>query len=368
MTRTAIPAIATLAAMLLSPGAALAEIYEEPALLQTSHRIPDLESRPIDYHLQRLEGVTDIPLLIVIDGSGCVGVLRSGFDRLYRPEPDMPYTYARLSVDKGGIDPHAGRDAQCTDEYHQRRTIDRAVLDHMRVLQHLRETADWWNGEIYIYGWSEGGDIGARLTAYYPGISRSVLGAMGGGLTMAQHFEDFWDCAADRVTDREACLESVHDMFQDTRDHPVPYTEQGDSNMLWRSRMWADLAQMLRYDNTPVLVVQGALDRDHTPVQSARVLINRLGEYGRANIAYCEVPDMEHGFGSLPVERALPFERGLLDWLFLDERPGGLDGEGWNALMQPNCDPDPPLHDVAPPTAANGIQPPPVSASPVASE
>lgn len=332
-----------LALLLANPGMA------QPVLLETSHRILDIENRPIDYHVQRLDNAEDVPLLIVIDGSGCAGVLRPGFNRLFRPEPDMPYSYARLVVDKGGIDPNSTDRDNCPEHYHQRRSVDRAVLDHLRVLQHLSGNADWWNGKVFIYGWSEGGDIGARLTAYYPGVSRAVLGAMGGGLTMAQHFEDYWDCAADRVDDRDACLADLHGMFEDTRRNPTWVTEQGDSNMLWRSRLWADLATLLRYGDTPILVIQGALDRDSTPVQSGRVLINRLVEYGRQSVVYCEVADMEHGFGSLDARRALAFERGLLDWLLTEEMPGGIDEVPLNQPLERNCDPDPPFEDVFPP-------------------
>lgn len=313
-------------------------------LIRASQRIPDLENRPINYHVERLAGDEQVPILIVIDGSGCAGVLRPGFASLYRPSVDSPYRYAKLTVDKPGIDPEATDSRDCPPEFHERRSLDSAVQDHLRVLQHLRGNASWWDGRVYVWGWSEGGDIGARLVAYYPDVERAVLGAMGGGLTMAQHIEDFWDCAEDRVDDREACLADVREMLEDLRLRPVPVSENGgDSNLLWRSRMFTDMAALLRYGETPVLVTQGALDRDHTPVQSARLLVTRLRDYRRGNVAYCEVPDMGHGTGSLEVERALEYEDALLAWLF--------DPAGAEAALAVFCDPEPPLGDVAPPVS-----------------
>ncbi len=314
-------------------------------MLQQSTQIPDLENRPIDYHVERLADESNLPILIVLDGSGCAGVRRPGFSSLYRPRADSAFRYAKLTVDKPGIDPDATDPRDCPPEFHERRSLDRAVLDHLRVLQHLRGHAPWWNGRVYVWGWSEGGDVGARLVAYYPGVERAVLGAMGGGMTMAQHIEDFWDCAADRVEDREACLLDVREMLADLRLRPVPVSENGgDSNLLWRSRMFTDLAALLRYGDTPIMVTQGALDRDHTPVESARLLITRLKEYGRDNISYCEVPDMEHGTGSREVPRAIAYEEALLAWLF--------DPVIGDAALARFCDPDPPLDEVAPPAAA----------------
>lgn len=305
--------------------------------------ILDLENEPITYHIHRYDADRKQPILLIIDGSGCRGQLRRGFGDLYQPPADRSLIYARVTVEKPGVEPTSRELTDCSAEFRQRHSIDNWVRDILRTLQHLRATADWWDGRIYIYGWSDGGDVGARVMSYYPDVERAVLGAQGGGYTMAQHFEDFWDCAADRTTDREACLADVRAMFQDLRDNPVPRADKGDTNLLWRSRMFADLATLLEYGDTPLLVVHGALDRDHTPVESARLLVSRLQDAGRANLTYCEVPFMEHGHGSFDDKQASMFEKALLSWLFAQENAG--------ALLEPFCDPSPDLAATAPPSA-----------------
>lgn len=317
---------------------------EDSALEATTHVIADIENRPITFHLERLDQNQLMPILLVIDGSGCRGALRKGFASLFRPTPDLPMRYAKLTLTKPGIDPTSEELTGCSEEYRERYSIDRGVLDHLRVLQHLR-SASWWNGELYVWGWSDGGDIGARLISYYPNVERAALGAQGGGYTMAQHMEDFWTCAADRQPPdrREACLKSVREWFAEVRERPLGSLGDGESNKLWRSRLFVDLVPLLADDSTPLLVIHGAKDRDSTPVESARLLVARLRERERQNLRYCEVPDMAHGYTNDQATRRDQLERATLHWLF--------DEDDAETLLAESCDPDPPLEQVAPPTA-----------------
>lgn len=316
---------------------------DERALLQETVQILDIENKPVLYHVERFPVASPVPILLVIDGSGCRGALRPGFASLFRPAADTPFAYAKITLTKPGVDPHSTEMRVCGENHKLRYSIDSFVIDHLRVLQHLKGNADWWDGRVFIWGWSEGGDIGARLTAYYPSVERSVLGAQGGGYTMAQHFEDFWDCAADRTSDREACLVDVREMFEDLIQNPVPSSDKGDTNLLWRSRMFADLATLLAYGDTPILIVNGELDRDSTPVESARLLVTKLSDAGRKNTRYCEVEGMGHGQGSISAEAGIALENATLHWLF--------DGSEANAMLNASCKSNPPLNKVAPPTA-----------------
>lgn len=313
--------------------------------------IPDIENRPITFHIERFDLATKVSILLVIDGSGCRGALRSGFASLFRPQYGKLAGYAKLTLTKPGIDPHATDAKNCSDEYRERYSIDSAVTDHLRVLQHLKARADWWDGKLYVYGWSDGGDIGARLISYYPNVERALLGAQGGGYTMAQHVEDFWDCAVDRnsAEQRQTCLAEMRGWFQQLREKPVSSLGKGESNKLWRSRIFADLAPILTDSTTPLLVMHGAKDRDNTPVESARLLITRLREAGRENLTYCEIPFMAHHGGDFTKDQYILFSRAKLHWLF--DQPDAQD------LLDQFCDPDPPLDKVAPPTAATAKAP-----------
>lgn len=166
-------------------------VHDEATIIRTH------DERELTFFIDRPALGGQLPILLMIDGSGCIGQLREDWTDLNRPA--QPRTslipYARLRVEKPGVDPEAsGQQEMCTDDFLKHYTMDKRVEDHLRVLQHLRAHADWWNGELYVWGWSDGGDIAARLVAYYPNVERAVLGAMGGGTTMASHFEDLWIC------------------------------------------------------------------------------------------------------------------------------------------------------------------------------
>lgn len=259
----------------------------------------DRENRPILYHIDKPASSAKMPILLVVDGSGCRGSLRKAFASLFKPGKQGFPDYAKVWVNKPGIDPYSTDMLGCSEEFRERYLIDTAVTDHLLVLQHLRGTArDWWDGRLMIWGWSDGGDIAARLVAYYPDVERAFLGAQGGGLTMATHMKDYWRCPADQVKpeQRDSCLKQTRDWFAEVREKPLASLGNDESNFLWRSRLFTDLGTLLAYDDTPIFVAHGALDRDNTPVQSARALINRLKEARRANLTYCEIPVMKHGF------------------------------------------------------------------------
>lgn len=312
-------------------------------LIQRTFEIPDIENRSVTFHVERFDRDEQIPILLVIDGSGCAGALRSGFAGLFRPEAGRLSGYAKLTLSKPGIDPASTDAKDCSAEYRERYSIDSAVLDHLRVLQHLKAKAGWWNGKLFVFGWSDGGDIGARLVSYYPNVERALLGAQGGGYTMAQHIEDFWDCAADLNTaeERDKCLGEMRGWFQDLREKPLASLGKGDSNKLWRSRIFANLVPILADTTVPLLVMHGARDRNNTPVESARLLITRLKEAGRPNLTYCEIPFMAHHGGDFTNEQYITFERAKLHWL--------LDLPDAEELLGKLCDPDPPIDQFAPP-------------------
>lgn len=305
--------------------------------ISTSIEILDIENRGIVYHVDRPDVDAAVPILLVVDGSGCRGQRRRGFGSLYQPQQGD--AFARVAVEKAGIDPMATDARDCPAEYRARHSIDNWLADHLRVLQHLRGTASWWDGRLFVFGWSDGGDLAARLTASYPNVDRALLGAMGGGYPMHVLWSEFWDCHPDRTDDVESCKADLSAHNEEVRQKPLASLGKQDSNMLIRSRDFADLGTLLAYDHTPIMIVHGALDYDHMPVQSARLLVARLGAAGRENVSYCEVPDMGHGQGSFAPERGARFEKAMLGWLL----------EGTFAAMTGWCDQDPDLTDIHPP-------------------
>lgn len=294
------------------------------------HSIATVEGRDLRFFLDRPQTGEPAPLLLMVDGSSCVGQLRPGWRDLYRPGPGQPEPYARLMVEKPGVEPEAGHGAECSQDYLRDYSMDERVFDHLRVLQHLNATAHWWNGELLIWGWSDGGDIASQLVAYYPNVTRAVLGAMGGGYTMAEHFENFWICAADQLPDeaeRAACVEDLRALFQDMTDNPTwTQTWSGSDNTwrVWATRLNSRIVHVLKDNTTPILIVHGADDYDATPVESARVLVDSLEAAGNTSFEYWQIPCMGHGWSSLPPRQRRGVEAGMLDWLL--GRPVADDG------------------------------------------
>jgi dienelactone hydrolase len=276
--------------------------------------------QPLTYYVDRPSSGR-VPVLLVIDGSSCVGQLRPKSREFWRPPvPDIP-VFARVMVEKAGVDPEADHGSACSDEFLKRYSIDARVSDHLRVLQHLRRHADWWNGELYVFGWSDGGDIGGRLLSAYPGVERAVLGGMGGGTTMREHFRDLWVCP-EGTEDRPACVEGLEKQFETMIDNPTwkrTWSGQDNSWRVWATRLDARLSILLADDRTPKLIVHGSEDFENTPVTSARRLVADLDEAGSTAHTYWEVPGMAHGWDDLPGDKADALERAMLDWLLNGE-------------------------------------------------
>ena len=311
----------------------VAAIVEPSRFIAEDRTVAAIDERPIRFYIDRPASEEPLPILLVIDGSGCVGQRRPSTWQAYDPAFYRDYAYARLMVEKPGVEPDAADlSAECSETFKRHYDIDARVTDHLRVLQHLR-AADWWNGEVMVWGWSDGGDIGARLITYRPETTRAVLGAMGGGLTMAEHFERFWACperpsvrtpeqtteqATERMGGREACLDDLRGDFARIEDNPTwreTWSGHDNTYKVWNTRLRARLSAPLSDNRVPLLIVHGALDTENTPVESARVLVADLARAGNAAFTYWEVPGMEHGWNALEDDRKSALVTGMLDWL-----------------------------------------------------
>lgn len=298
-------------------------------LYEQKNTIRTIDGRELIYFVDRPKSGEKVPLLLMVDGSSCIGQLRPSIRYDYRPGSDRPIPYARVMVEKPGVDHEADYPSKCSEEFLKYYSMDNRILEHLRVLQHLKKNgADWWNGEVLIWGWSDGGDIAVQLTAYYPNVTRAVMGAMGGGYTMAEHFEDFWVCPEKRLgKNREACLSKLRGHFKEMFDNPTwKKTWSGPDNSwkVWPTRLYARHSEVLVDNVVPILIVHGEKDFESTPVESARKLVELLKQSGNEAYTYWEIPEMEHGWSKLPVPQKQAFELAMLNWVLgVDPGPGG---------------------------------------------
>ncbi|MEE9347613.1 MAG: prolyl oligopeptidase family serine peptidase [Robiginitomaculum sp.] len=287
-----------------------------------SRTIKTVDEIDLTYHLDIPDAQTQRPLMLIIDGSSCRGP-KPGLFNIMRPDESAPSPYARLIVEKIGVGLEDDG-SSCSDLYLQNYSIEDRVFQHMRALQHIRKTAQWWNGDLLLWGWSDGGDVAARLTAYYPKTKRAVLGGMGGGLTMEEHFKDIISCQPDKfptATERQPCLDHYTEIFTDIRNNPTwQKTWSGDDNSykVWETRLFARLSILLADNAAPILIVHGEDDHYATPVQSARKLVADLKAEGNSAYTYWEIKDMGHSFGPDDDDKRRLYLDAMRDWLLID--------------------------------------------------
>ena len=95
-----------------------------------------------------------------------------------------------LAIEKQGVNFGDSGD-NLTEEYIENNTIEKRLYDYLRVLQHLRTNAEWWNGKIYIIGGSEGGLLAGMLACFYPNVKGLTIFSFGGGLKFWRGLANF---------------------------------------------------------------------------------------------------------------------------------------------------------------------------------
>lgn len=295
-----------------------------PAIIAAETLAVDrLDGSSINVFVERPEHATEVPIVLFIDGSGCQSAKREGFQDFSSLPESIANSIAKVFVDKRGVNP-SDEAGKCTQEFLNYYTIDQRILDHLRVIQNLRTHARWWNREIYLVGWSDGGSIGVGVASYTPEVKRAVFLGTGGGIPMAEQFEDYILCARDRTDTRETCIENLADVFDDIRANPSPQKSwMGEMNTYnaWASRLDMVEFNLIKDLRIPLLIVHGENDRDSVPIQSARELIRRLDEVGSVDYEYWEIPGAGHNIGIYTVGQSEAVRVAIMNWLF-EKTPG----------------------------------------------
>lgn len=289
----------------------------------TSTRV---DGSPLQILVSRPSATGKMPIVLAIDGSLCIPSRLSEYMGRLSPEASGLGAYALVTVEKPEPTQPAmdadgsysiGPDFRCTETFKKYYSIDQRVLDHLRAIQYLRRHADWWDGRLFLWGFSDGARIASRVGALTPETQRMVLGGLGGGMSMATEFEDFHICPKERTKDRDACLKDLRAQFKEIRDNPTRLkTWNGDSNTwaAWASRLDGVEANTLKDVSFPVLVFHGTEDNS-VPVASARLLAKQLEASG-SHFVYREIAGMGHGLGSnLPSTKGEELQRDFLAWL-----------------------------------------------------
>ena len=288
--------------------------------------IPREDGSDLSLLIERPSAESGFPIILFIDGSGCGGAARDEFRTFVRLPEWLDGSVATLVVEKPGV-PTTADGSQCSETFARYYSVDRRVFDHLRAFQYLRRHAPWWNGEVYVLGWSEGASIGVSVSAYTPEVKRAVFGGLGGGISMARQFEDYMICSPDRTESREDCIGDLREQFDEIRINPSPeetWLGADNSYRVWATRLDGVEFNLISDFGIPILIVHGSEDRDSVPVEAARELVRLLEAEGEVDFKYWEVPEMGHGPDSLDEERGELLRHAMLNWLFeRDPGPGG---------------------------------------------
>ncbi len=309
----------------------LIALFAAGAQAETTSQLTNIkrtDNSEIQFITQRdLVKSTKIPVVLFIDGSGCYSARWEKVFSYWALPTFLHGSAASIVVEKPGMKPEMAVPKKCPDEFLQYYSIDQRVLDHLRVIQHLRKHASWWNGEIYLLGWSDGAAIGARVAAYTPEVKRAVLGGMGGAIPMKQHFKDVFACAPERFENkqaRDACIEGLNEQFEKIRTNPTWKSTWGgadNSYKVWATRLDQIEYHLLKDFSIPFLVVHGGKDRNSVPVENARTLMKWLKRDGVKNVEYWEIAEMKHATRSLGKSRSELVRVAMIKWLFSQD-PG----------------------------------------------
>lgn len=260
---------------------AIAALLAGPAWAGAS-QTPRPDGSLIDWSLDRRAGGAKQGLLLLAQGSGCESVLDNA--NIERGKGLLP-DFAVLTVEKYGVAPHSkptGPEA-CSPAFYAHHTISQRVEDYQRVLA-VVEKEPWWNGQLVLFGGSEGG---AAVTVLAPRVqpAATVIFSTGPG----QRFRQIFKLAVPPPVWAEA--EAV---FAKVRAAPDSAEVWGGNSYRW----WADildhdlLADLLAVD-TPILVVHGERDAS-APVAAARAARDGVREAGRCNLTYWEMAGYDH--------------------------------------------------------------------------
>lgn len=257
-------------------GSAALQVAAEP-IRQTSLRA---DGSSIHWSLEYPENGGKRGLLLIAQGSGCLPAIQNPVVAQAR---SVAPGFSTLLVEKYGVS-HGDRPenpiSDCSEEYFAHHTVSQRADDVALVIGDLKKS-DWWNGELVLFGGSEGGAVVARLA---PRLQPDAVVVFSSGLG------ESLATSLPRVIPPAAAKQAA-EKFAEARANP-------DSTEMWGGnsyRWWADIVDDVPVNHllkaaVPVLLVNGEKDS----VESARAARDAYRAASRCELTYWELPDYDH--------------------------------------------------------------------------
>jgi pimeloyl-ACP methyl ester carboxylesterase len=264
------------------------------------HAVPRLDGTEISYYLAPNAGGGQQPILLILHGSDCNSI--ANHPRIRRFERVAPDAVA-LYIDKYGITtelPWSESDDRndCPNVYLERNTLNQRVLDILRVVGELRQSAHWWNGQLFIVGGSEGAIVAESVAPLVPEAQSLIIFGFGGRWfenDVLHSVQVSLNADGESPQAQAGHLETVRDLLAGAlRDRDPAKNFWGYSHAWWASMLEFDQLEALRRVRVPVLALQGSKDED-IDVTGAREMMRELQLQG-SSITFLEYDGLNHGF------------------------------------------------------------------------
>jgi len=221
-------------------------------------------------------------LLVIAQGSGCDSVANNANVRAAKSlRPD----FAVVTVEKYGVTPGAVPNGpqDCTPVFWAHHTVSQRVEDYRAVIEKLKREP-WWNGQLVLFGGSEGGAV-VQILAAQVNADAAVIFSSATGVP-------FRDAFVQVIPPQMAAEAAVQ--LDKARRNPLSAEIWGGNSYRW----WADIADRPLWEEAlkakgALLVVQGVRDRSN-PVASARAFRDAFAARRRTNLTYWEYEDYDH--------------------------------------------------------------------------
>jgi pimeloyl-ACP methyl ester carboxylesterase len=248
------------------------------------HVLQREDASSIHWTLDRQGGEARQGILLLAQGSGCLAATENpNIAQAKRLLGD----FAVVTVEKYGVEPHA-RPADpfngCSDAFYAHHTVSQRVADYQRVLAELKGQP-WWNGQLVLFGGSEGGATVALLA---PRVDAEavVIFSSAPGHSFAEEFK--------MSVPPEVAQQASAEFKKIEADPMSAKVWGGNSYRWWADILRQDMAGRLLSTRSPILLVQGERD-SHAPVAIARQIRDEFERSGHGKLTYWEFSGYDHG-------------------------------------------------------------------------
>ncbi len=258
----------------------------------------------VHWHLDRRGHDGSQGILVLAQGSGCASPIHNtAIEKAARIAPDSAVVLLEKAGVATGFRPSG---EECPASFHDQHTLSGWASDLQQVIAELRKS-DWWNGELVLFGGSEGGAMITLAADRIPETDALVVLSSGLGMTMADTLL--------AVVPPEVAANLEH-QFVDIRAQPESSTVwSGHAFRWWHEVLDRNFIADLLALEIPVMLIQGGRDRS-VPVQSGRSVQQAFEEAGQSNLSYREYPEFDHGMvdadGNTQLDRVIAE---AADWL-----------------------------------------------------